>query len=39
MGAFFKQTGAIKVDTLEEAIEEMVAVQCFPPLRGEGSLW
>ena len=33
-GALFKQTAAIKVETLEEAVEEMMALQTFPPLRG-----
>ena len=32
--ALFKQTGAISVDTLEEAVEQMVALQTLPPLRG-----
>ena len=33
-GALFKQTGAIKVETLEEAVEEMVALQTLPHLKG-----
>lgn len=32
--ALFKQTGAISVDTLEEAVEEMVALQTLPQIRG-----
>ncbi len=32
--ALFKQTGAISVDTLEEAVEELVALQTLPAIRG-----
>lgn len=32
--ALFKQTGAISVETLEEAVEEMVALQTLPAIRG-----
>jgi len=31
--ALFKQTGAIPVDTLEEAVEQMVALQTLPPIK------
>ena len=31
--ALFKQTGAISVDTLEEAVEQMVALQTLPPIK------
>lgn len=34
--ALFKQTGAIKVESLEEAVEQMIALQTFPPLKGRG---
>ena len=34
--ALFKQTGAIKVETLEEAVEQMIALQTFPFLNGRG---
>jgi len=32
--ALFKQTGAISVDTLEEAVEQMAALQNLPPITG-----
>jgi acyl-CoA synthetase (NDP forming) len=32
--SLFKQTGAVSVDTLEEAVEQMVALQTLPPLKG-----
>lgn len=32
--ALFKQTGAVSVDTLEEAVEQMVALQTLPPITG-----
>jgi acyl-CoA synthetase (NDP forming) len=32
--AFFKQTGVISVESLEEAVEEMVALQTLPPITG-----
>lgn len=32
--ALFKQTGAIPVETLEEAVEQMVALQTLPPIKG-----
>ena len=32
--ALFKQTGAVSVDTLEEAVEQMVALQALPPIMG-----
>ena len=32
--ALFKQTGAIPVDTLEEAVEQMLALQDLSPVRG-----
>jgi len=32
--ALFKQTGAISVETLEEAVEQMVALQALPPIKG-----
>jgi acyl-CoA synthetase (NDP forming) len=32
--AFFRQTGAIPVESLEEAVEEMVALQTLPPIKG-----
>lgn len=34
--ALFKQTGAIKVETLEESVEQMIALQTFPSLNGRG---
>ncbi|MBF0278631.1 MAG: CoA-binding protein [SAR324 cluster bacterium] len=34
--ALFKQTGAIKVQTLEEAVEQMIALQTIRPLKGRG---
>jgi acyl-CoA synthetase (NDP forming) len=33
--AFFNQTGAIPVETLEEAVEVLVALQALPPCRGK----
>jgi len=32
--AFFKQTGAISVESLEEAVEQMLALQILPPIVG-----
>jgi acetyltransferase len=32
--ALFKQTGAIPVETLEEAVEQMIALQTLPPIQG-----
>ena len=32
--ALFKQTGAISVDTLEESVEQLVALQSLPAIRG-----
>jgi acyl-CoA synthetase (NDP forming) len=32
--ALFKQTGAIPVESLEEAVEQMVALQALPPIKG-----
>jgi acyl-CoA synthetase (NDP forming) len=32
--ALFKQTGSIPVETLEEAVEQMVALQTLPPIKG-----
>jgi acyl-CoA synthetase (NDP forming) len=32
--ALFKQTGAVPVETLEEAVEQMVALQTLPPITG-----
>ncbi len=32
--AFFKQTGAIPVHSLEEAVDQMVALQTLPPIKG-----
>ena len=35
--ALFKQTGAISVDTLEEAVEQLVALQTLPLIKGRGA--
>ena len=34
--ALFKQTGAITVDTLEESVEQLLALQMLPPIKGRG---
>ena len=33
--AFFRQTGAIRVESFEEAIEQLVATLCIPPIKGK----
>ena len=32
--AFFNQTGAIQVETLDEAVEQIVAVEKLPEIKG-----
>ena len=34
--AFFRQTGAVPVDSLEEMAEVIAALHCLPPARGQG---
>ena len=35
-GAFFAQTGAMRVHTLEEIVDQLVALQCMSRVEGEG---